>query len=69
MRKFIVLCGGVIALAIIAAACSGHRETTTVHRESVQTVPAAPAVTERTTTIESGGVVERRTTETREAGD
>jgi len=68
MKKLIGSCG-IIACAMIAAACSGRHETTTVHRETVQTVPAAPAVVEKKTTIESGGVVERRTTETRETGD
>ncbi len=69
MQKLIGSCAGIIAFAMIAA-CSGHRETTTVHRESVQTAPAAPAVIEKRTTTESGGaLVERRTTETRETDD
>jgi hypothetical protein len=49
MHKLIGSCAGIIVFAIIAAAC-GHRETTTIHRESVQTAPAAPAVVEKKTT-------------------
>ena len=67
MQTLMGSCAGIIALAMIAAAC-GHRETTTIHRESVQTVPAGPAIVEKKTTTESGGIVERRTTETRETG-
>jgi hypothetical protein len=40
---------GITALAVIAAGCAA-RETTTIRRETVQTVPAAPAVVETTTT-------------------
>jgi hypothetical protein len=58
---------GIIAFAAIAAACSG-RETTTIRRETVQTVPANPVVVEKKTTTQSG-VIERRTTETRETDD
>ena len=67
MQKIIASCAGIIAFTIIAG-CGAHRETTTIHRESVQTVPAAPAVVEKKTTTESGGIVER-TTESSTAGD
>jgi len=50
MQKLICSYAGIIALAMITAAC-GHPETTTIHRESVQTVPAGPAVVEKKTTI------------------
>lgn len=63
MRTIIASCG-IVAFAVIAAACSG-RQTTTVHRETVQTVPADPAVVEKKTTTTQ----ERRTTETRETDD
>ena len=49
MQKLIVSCAVIIVFAMIASAC-GHRETTTIHRESVQTVPAAPTVVEKKTT-------------------
>jgi hypothetical protein len=66
MKKLIGVCG-IITLAMIAVACSG-RETTTVRRETVQTVPAAPVVVEKKITTQSD-VVEQRTTETLEADD
>jgi hypothetical protein len=66
MKKLISVCG-IIAFATIAAACSG-RETTTVRRETVQTVPADPVIVEKKTTTRSG-TVERRTTETIETDE
>lgn len=70
MRRIIASCS-IIAVAVMAAACSGRETTTTIRRETVQTAPGDPAVvekTEKTTTIHSGAV-ERRTTETRETDD
>ena len=67
MRKIIASCGIIIAFAVLAAACSG-RETTTIRRETVQTVPADRVVVEKKTTIQPG-VVEQQTTETRETDD
>lgn len=66
MKNLIGVCG-IIAFATLAAACGG-RETTTIRRETVQTVPADPVIVEKKTTIQQG-VVERRTTETRETTD
>jgi hypothetical protein len=52
------------SLALVAAACGG--ESKTVRRETVTTVPAAPAVVERRTTVETVPpapvVVEKQTT-------
>ena len=42
MKKLISVCG-IIAFATIAAACGRH-EKTTIRRETVQTVPAAPVI-------------------------
>ena len=66
MKKLIGVCS-IIAFAIIAAACSG-RETTTIRRETVRTVPADPVIVEKKTTTQSG-TVERRTTETTETDE
>lgn len=66
MRKIIASCG-IIVFAVLAAACSG-RQTSTIRRETVQTVPADRVVVEKKTTIQSGEV-ERQTTETRETDD
>ncbi len=51
MRYVVSLCSMFI-LGLAVVGCGGH-ETKTIRHETVQTVPAAPVVTERrTTTIE-----------------
>jgi len=42
-------CGIILAFAVIAAGCAA-RGTTTIRRETVQTMPAASVVVEKTTT-------------------
>jgi hypothetical protein len=42
MKNLIGVCG-IIAFATLTVACSG-RETTTIRRETVQTVPADPVI-------------------------
>ena len=81
MRKLVSLTS-LASLALLAAACGG--ESKTVRRETVTTVPAAPAIVERRTTVETvppapavvekqttirSGSVQKRTTDTIETED
>jgi hypothetical protein len=49
MKKFLIVCGALALTGAVATGCSSDRRVTTT-RETIQTVPADPVVTERRTT-------------------
>jgi hypothetical protein len=49
MNRFVILCGALALTSAVANGCSSDRRVTTT-RETIETVPAQPVVTERTVT-------------------